>query len=105
MSKSSILESLTDALRTGHQLAEPIPVKWAGLAISVLGWVIAGVTSYVAARGWFPVEVSSKDAMDLAFLIVAAFSGAGASAFSVLATTKKIGILPPKDDGDTGVVK
>ena len=90
---------LLDALRVGSRLENPTTWKWFGLVVSLLGWAIAGVTSYAAARGWFPVEVSTQDAVDLAAFIVLAFSGAGASAFSTIATSKKIGILPAKSVG------
>lgn len=89
---------IIDALRIGSRLENPTGWKWFGLSVSLLGWVIAGGTSYAAARGWFPVEVSTQDAVELAAFIVLAISGAGASAFTTIATSKKIGILPAKSD-------
>ena len=85
--------SLIAALRAGSSIENPTPYKWFGLACSLVGLVIVGVSGLAVSRGWIDAAVSLSDAVLLASLVLGPLFAV--SAHSAVVTTDRIG-LPAK---------
>lgn len=90
--------SIIDALRKGQSLPNATAWKWAGLVAGLAGYALYLVTAYMASQGWIVAELP----VDTAVTVISAVIGAIATIVGQVATTDKIGLLPPKKSAEEG---
>lgn len=87
--------TLLSSLQQGQTVPNVVPVKRAGVAVSLVSMALSAICGYALNRGWLVDEVSAETVFALSSALVSA-----AMAFLSwvqVATTDKIGFAPPHD--------
>ena len=87
------LKILIAALRAGRELPHSTGVKWAGLAFTGVSLGLTALSGVALSRGWIQTDIPPEQIYELSSLMVSIVLGL--LGFAQVATTPRIGLLPP----------
>lgn len=88
------LRLLIDALRVGQEIPQATQVKWAGLAVTLVSMALSAFSGMALSRGWIQAPIPPEQVYELSSLLVTTVLGL--LGVVQVATTPRIGVLPPK---------
>lgn len=97
------ISSLLTVLQKGQSLTDVVPMKQAGVMVSLVSMLLSAGFGYALSNGWLQDEISAETVFSLSSLLVS--MAMAFLSWVQVATTKKIGLTPddqPRTDENPG---